>query len=157
MIIQPTYASHTEPRKLPRAQTPMSKMGLRFEQNVARNLTAHRPPNTTITRNPWFEYLAGASTDLQYCCPDILVESETFPDFLIVIEIKRTWTRLAQAKLRELYVPVISLATGRPVKPLVIVNLMTPEAPMPQPTISFALSTSDPLIQFLGRAPIRWT
>jgi len=109
-----------------------------------------------VQPDAWFSYLAG-KTDTKWaiCSPDILLfDAEN--SFIIVVEVKTTYTPLALGKLRSLYCPVVERATGLPTRPLVVCKHLILGGPRPSSTISFALLSGEPLFQWLGKGPIQW-
>jgi hypothetical protein len=135
--------SHPKPRgNLPALQ------GLRYENRLFKALARW---NMKAEHNPWFMYEARGYQP-QFCCPDILLYHDLF---LVVIEVKLTYRKEAEEKLRDLYVPVVKLALGQErVYPLVIVRNLTPAAPEPSLSLPEALTKSAVsgigLFQYMG-------
>lgn len=148
-------ATRTAPRSLPRPANAAARSGLVFERKFAAALADSLPPPINLERNPWFEYRDSKVQGLLCCCPDILLFDEEC-GFYIVIEVKQTWTALALEKLNNVYCPVLRRALDAPIKPLVAVKNLTPQAPRPQSTVTFALLSNQPLIQWLGRGGVSW-
>jgi hypothetical protein len=136
-----------------RASNARGYVGLLYERKAVKMLKSILPKSMSLEHNPWFYYTASEGTS-GACCPDILIHDNDF-DYIIVIEIKNTWVPGAIEKLRALYCPVVAKALERPTKPLVLVKNLTPDSPHPQPTLSFGLIATNPLIQWLGRGTIR--
>lgn len=109
-----------------------------------------------LENNLWFYYKAQTSDGAisSACSTDALIFDFEF-DYVIVVEIKNTWTPLAMEKLVELYCPVILRVFGKPVKPLVLVRNLIPGAPLPKLSLSAALISAVPLLQWSGTGNIR--
>ncbi len=134
------------------------RSGIVFQNRFTKALEKNLPGDIGSIPEPWFSYADTKSKSENkwgICSPDIvLVDTEN--KFILVIEVKTTWTPEALEKLKTLYCPVVARAFGFPTKPLVVCKNLTPESPRPQPTISFALLSQNPLYQWLGTEPIRW-
>ncbi len=149
-------ASRTTTRTLPRPKTAVARSGLSYERSLFNALLDAKPKTVSLERGPWFQYRDSRSLDPLVCQPDILAFDEEFK-FYIVIEAKRTWVPTAGPKLSNIYCPVIRAALDAPVKPLMICQILTPLAPMPRSSVSFALMSDAPLVQWMGKGhPIRW-
>lgn len=92
-------------------------MGLRYEAAVAAAFPEAQ-------HGLWFRYRD--SNGPGYCNPDLVIE---YPDRLLVLEIKLTWTPVAEPQIRELYRPVLEMALGKPVFGAVICRNLTPDTP----------------------------
>lgn len=122
----------TQVHRPSKSQQPGVVLGLRYERRFRDELQRvfDDNPNLRVEYNPWFFYrradgLTGA------CCPDILLHDDEL-GLTWVIEVKYTWVSEAMTKLRDLYCPVVELATSRKAEPLVVVKRLTPQAPMPR-------------------------
>lgn len=150
-------AQRTSPRALPISARSQAKLGLAYERKFIKTLkeSPGRPPSVGIEHNPWMSY-RDASGTTQFCCPDGLIIDSKF-EFILVLEIKLTWTPEATVKLQELYCPVVARALGVPAKGLVICRNLLPDSPRPQSSLTFAAMSATPLYQWLGNnMPIRW-
>lgn len=136
-----------------RASNSRGYIGLLYERKTFAMLKTVLPKSMSIEHGPWFYYEASEGTS-GACQPDILIHDDEF-GYTIIIEIKNTWVSGALVKLKSLYCPVVSKALSRPTKPLVLVKNLIPDAPRPQTSLSFALISPSPLLQWLGRGTIQ--
>lgn len=127
-----------------------------YQRKFTRTFAAAAPKDIDVHAEPWFAYSESSlPSHVRSCCPDLIaIDKEN--KFVIVIEVKSTWTPLAMEKLREVYCPVVQRALGFPTKPLVVCKTLIPISPRPQPTISFSLISETPLYHWTGRGPIQW-
>ncbi len=149
-------AQQIDKRNLPRPQSLPARNGLGYQRKFSRQFFESAPDHYSIITEPWFEYRdSRAPGESLICGPDLIAFDEEYK-FLIVIEVKQTWTPLALQKLRDIYCPVVSAAWRLPAKPLVACKRLNPESPRPQSTVSFALLSHEPLIHWIGQGPILW-
>ena len=135
------------PRVLPKPTTELQKAGLRYELRVVRAL---RSRGFDLEHNPWFEYQGTPR------CPDIVVY-ELSKNRAIVIEVKLGSTRMALAKLKAIYCPMVALATGLKTKPLVITKSITHETFNDlyfNDTFYSAVESESPVYIWPGNGPI---
>lgn len=138
--------------KSSRSQQPGVVLGLRYERRFRSELEKlfQANPNLRVEYNPWFFYRR-ADGQTGACCPDILLHDDEL-DVTWVIEVKYTWVADAMSKLRKLYCPVVALALGRRVEPLVVVKRLTSESP--QPRLGLLLPSDSKLYQWTEANPI---
>jgi hypothetical protein len=136
-----------------RASNSRGYVGLLYERKAVKMLKDTLPKSMKLEHGPWFYYEASEGFH-GACQPDALIHDDDF-GYTIVVEVKNTWVPNALTKLNTLYCPVVERALGRPTKPLILVKNLTPDSPRPQPTISFALVSAQPLIQWLGRGAVQ--
>src|SRR5215469_3341485 len=130
-----------------RASNSRGYIGLKYERSVVRELARVLPRSMKIEHNPWFFYTDDGTNGA--CSPDVLIHDNEF-GYVIVAEVKNTWVSVALPKLNQLYCPVVAKALNRPTKPIVIVKNLIPGAPRPQASLSFALVSEEPLLQWIG-------
>ena len=132
-----------------RASNSKGYVGLKFQREAIAAIKNAAPKEMNVLAEPWFVY-----NGENYCAPDCLIVDSEF-HFIIVIEIKYTYTPAAIEKLKELYCPVVAKAFNLPTKPLVLVKNLIPGCPIPAFSISSALLREIPLIQYLGTGKIK--
>lgn len=110
------------------------------------------PSTMILENNPWFYY--ETETEKSACSTDALIFDMEF-GFIIVVEIKNTWTPLAIQKLNGLYCPVVRKVFNKPTKPLVIVRNLIPGSPLPKLSITSALLSEVPLVQWFGSGTLK--
>lgn len=147
------FAERIPPLPLPRPRTLWGLAGLRYERRLNLKLKHTLEPTHTLEHNPFFRFLDDRDID-HVCVPDFLI---LCPDLSLVIEAKLTYTPEALRKLREVYVPVLSLALNlepklKP-KPLIITKNIVPGL-KPLFTLKEALLAPIPLIQWRGVGPV---
>jgi len=148
-------AKRIDKKDLPKPRTTVARSGLSFQRKFSRELQFGAPKSFTFETDAWFEYRHRMVTTPLFCSPDLLaIDNEE--KFILIVEVKQTWTPLAIQKLRDVYCPVVQKALNLPCRPLVAAKILIPSAPRPQPTLSFALLSDDPLIHWTGRGPILW-
>lgn len=137
----------------PKPSNTAAKLGLRYENNVGKELMLHvnRGNFIDLEHNPWFTFYD--TFGMSNCCPDFLLRLD---QGIVIVEVKLTWVEVAMAKLEELYCPVISLALGAFVRPLVICRNITRLAPPPTFTIREALRSRHKLLQWPSTGHILW-
>lgn len=148
-------ASRAADRTLKAPSNPSAAAGLRFERSVVKALRSAAPTSAgfSIEHNPWFVYRDSNLTDYA-CCPDILIH-DIDHDYIIVVEVKLTWVPNALEKLQKVYCPVVARALESPTRPVIVVRNLTPDSPRPQPSITRALLTQNPVVQWFDpRSPI---
>lgn len=149
-------AKSIQPQQLPQSRFPLAKAGLAYERKFVLELKKSIPKGMSVYPSQWFEYRDSAdSTKTKTCCVDFLIEDED-EGYIIVGEIKQTWTELAQEKLTNLYCPVVFNSAYIPVKPLVVCKTLTNQSPLPRSTITFSLLSDNPLYQWIGMGPVQW-
>lgn len=131
-----------------RASSSKGYVGLKFQREAIKAIK-NAAIGMEVEPEPWFEYNGSF-----VCSPDCLIIDVEF-EFIIVVEIKYTYTPGAIEKLRELYCPVVAKVSGLPTKPLVLVKNLVPDCPIPAFSISSALLREVPLIQYLGTGKIK--
>jgi hypothetical protein len=144
--------------KFPRQKlTPPQRAGLLYQRKVTTALSALAPKHIDIRPTPWFTYCETTHGENNWaiCSPDVLLIDQQF-EYIIVIEIKLTFTPLAFQKLREVYCPVVSKALVWPTHPLVICKRLGLSDPLPRLSLLSALGSKEPLIAWLGQGPIKW-
>lgn len=152
-------AARITPPKFPRqTRTPAQRAGLAYQRKFTTEFRKSTPKSIEIQSVPWFSYLDVQAANGQHwliCSPDLLA-IDTENKFVIVIEVKTTYTPLAFQKLRDVYCPVVSRALELPCKPLVVCKNLIASCPRPAPTISFALLSREPLFHWIGQGPTQW-
>lgn len=134
-----------------RSQQPGIVLGLRYERRLVKTLRETlRGRPFEIEHNPWFHYRLDNDT-VGACCPDVLLHDLELA-LTWVIEIKYTWISEAHAKLADLYCPVVQLALGRKVEPMVIAKRLTPNSP--EPKLGLLSSSTSKLFQWAENGPI---
>ena len=113
-----------------------------------------------LDHNPCFQYQLAHDPLLRWCVPDALIHINAPQNFqgIIVTEVKLTYTPEALQKLLNLYCPVVSIALGVPVRPLVIFkNALRPNVEF-KPCLDLyeAVHSSIPIFQWLGRGPLTY-
>lgn len=146
------------PNKVHRSRASNSRgyIGLKYERAAIKMLRSILPKTMKLENNPWFFYegLEDGRRVSGACSPDALIFDSEF-EFIVVVEIKNTYTPAAAIKLDGLYCPVVQKVFGQPTKPLVLVKNLIPGCPLPKLTISAALVSSVPLVQWLGTGSLR--
>lgn len=92
--------------------------GLRYEREIAKALPVAR-------HGQWFQFIDqnGHGT----CQTDLLLE---FPELVVVLEAKYTWTMQGHVQVERLYRPVVERALGKPCFGLVICKALRDEVEM---------------------------
>lgn len=92
--------------------------GVRYERQCAKNLPDAR-------HGQWFQFIDrnGHGT----CQTDLLIE---FPELVVVLEAKYTWTPEGHFQVERLYQPVVERAFGKPVRGFVICRALRDEREM---------------------------
>lgn len=132
-----------------RASNSKGYVGLKFQRAAIKAIKDAVNKEFIVEADPWFIYNEGF-----VCSPDCLIIDKEC-GFIVVVEIKYTYTPAAIEKLHELYCPVVSKALALPTKPLVLVKNLVPDCPIPAFSISSALLRPIPLIQYLGTGKIK--
>lgn len=147
------YASRA-PNKVHQSRASNSRgyIGLKYERAAIKMLRSVLPSSMRLENNPWFYYKTEATSGA--CSPDVLIFDTEF-DFIIVAEIKNTYTPAALPKLLDLYCPVVHKIFRLPTKPLVLVKNLVPGSPLPKLSLSSALMSKVPLLQWIGTGNIR--
>lgn len=135
-----------------RASNSAGYIGLKYERSVIKMLKSILPQTMELENNVWFYYKT--ETEKSACSTDVIIFDKEF-GFIIVVEIKFTWTPAAIQKLKELYCPVVTKVFNLPTKPLVIVKNLIPGCPLPKFSISGALLSDNPLVQWIGTGTLR--
>jgi|SRR5580700_6184991 hypothetical protein len=137
----------------PRGSNPAAKLGLRYERSVGRELERHVRPDAlgAIEHNPWFTFSDAYGTSS--CSPDYLI---WIGNRVVIVEVKLTWVDVAMTKLLELYCPVVSIALGAQVMPLVICRNTLPRAPRGHSTLVQALTSHEKLLLWPQIGHIPW-
>jgi hypothetical protein len=151
-------ASQIRAPKFPRQKlTTAQRAGLVYQRKVTSALHTLAPKHIDIKPTPWFSYCDATHGENNWaiCSPDILLIDQQF-EYIIVIEIKLTFTPLAFQKLHDLYCPVVAKALIWPTRPLVICKNLGLSDPLPKLTLLSALGSKEPLITWLGQGPIQW-
>ncbi len=147
-------ASQVPARLLPRPTTPQQRAGLTYERKLINALRASAPSGVHIFHNLWFSYET-FDDETRICCPDLIIMDEKY-DFSVVGEVKLTWTPLAETKLREIYLPVVSKAFKKPTVKVVFCKNLLPQAPRPALTVSRSFSSDSGLFHWIGKGGIIW-
>lgn len=141
-----TYAAPClRPAWLPKAKAGRGAkaLGLRYENLLAKALKGR------ATHGQWFHFIADGEPG--WCQPDLLIVGKRQ---VLVLEVKLTYTPMAESQLADLYLPVVERAYGRPARGLIVAKNLTPEAP-PQvfESIADAVTAGAPLglVHWLGR------
>lgn len=116
--------------------TPSQAAGIRFEKKVGTYLEIlARSLDAKLEKNPWFQY--NDMNGPHACSPDFILN---YSGLVIVIEVKVTWLPSASAKLKNLYIPIVSrILRPEKIGGIVLCRNLTPEAPQPIQTICSAL------------------
>lgn len=93
-------------------------LGVRYERQLAKHL------GPKALHGPWFE--CQTPSGHRYCQPDFVVDLGGEAG-LLVLEAKLTWVAEGHVKLRDLYVPVVEQAIGRPAIGLVVCKNVVPD------------------------------
>lgn len=99
---------HFPPRKLTKVQ----EAGLRFERKMGK-LLGQEYPDIPLMLGPWIDYKDDGGWFVAQ--PDILLIPPDGP--IRLVECKLKYKPEAEAKIRNLYIPLIRKITGRPVAP----------------------------------------
>jgi len=172
LLADPRSAWRVDKVFAPRASNPMAARGLAYERKVRaelRRLAASY--HWIVEHNPWFRY-ENSDGSIGTCAPDFVIHQgyeakvtgmvrgvlyvEGKGDKVIVVETKLTYIPEALAKLRSLYCPIISLAFGTEVVPLIITKNLVPGAPPVSDRLGKALDSNPPVLQWLGNGPMIW-
>ena len=86
------------PKPKPKAGS-LIKQGLLYEQRVADYLTAYY--DDRIIYGQWIKYEDSQGTGL--CQPDIIIKPKSKKDYLVVIEVKLSWKKTVEGKIRNVY------------------------------------------------------
>lgn len=122
--------------------------GLRYEKAVAKALPFAR-------HGQWFQFLD--VNGLGTCQTDLLLE---FPELVVVLEAKYTWTLTGHVQVERLYKPVVEKALGKPVVGMVICRTLLDERAMGQVLVVSRLMEAiawcqkkRTVLHWLGEAP----
>lgn len=128
----------------------IQRAGLRYERLVSEAISQAGP---TVIRNPWFNYIDSLGS--RVCSPDCVVDDGS--GILVVVECKLTFVPNAQAKLMNLYVPIVEQIFGKPARGLVVCKHLG-SAPLPNLVLclSEAANWRVATFQWLGRERIIW-
>ena len=85
-------------------QADFQKKGIRYERLAGKRLASSYGGGFTVRLGPWVTYKTGSKP--RFCQPDGLVEG---PDCCVVVEFKLSHRPEAEAKLRNFYLPILSL------------------------------------------------
>jgi hypothetical protein len=135
-----------------RASNSRGYIGLKYERATIAMLRKVLPKVMKLENNPWFYYNSDFGSGA--CSTDAIIFDNKL-GFIIVVEIKNTYTPLAMQKLIDLYCPVVRAVFDKPVKPLVLVKNLVPGSPFPKLSLSAALDSEVPLLQWIGTGTIR--
>jgi len=153
-LVWAEWASSPWPASRPRGA---KGAGLRYERRVAKA--------TKGDHGRWLRFCDANGTG--YCSPDILLWQPP-PAFggppltlaaLIVLECKLTWTPEAEAQLTGLYCPILAhLYPETPIRGVVVVRALTPDAPRPVHTLREALADgpTPKVLHWLGQGRFPW-
>jgi len=106
----PAFAGKARPRGA-------KALGLQYERQLAAAFPHGRA-------GQWFSFVDANGSG--YCQPDLLL---VLPEGPLVMECKLTWVPEAHSQLTQLYLPVVSMALGKPARGLVVCKHLTPSAP----------------------------
>lgn len=87
--------------------------GVRYEKALAKHLGFAR-------HGQWYQFIDRNGHG--YCQTDLLIE---FPELVLVLEAKYTWTPQGHFQLEQLYRPVVERAFGKPMRGLVVCKKLT--------------------------------
>lgn len=110
------------PRPRPRG---IKALGTRYEKLVAKQLPYAQ-------HGVWWQYRDSNGRGL--CQTDFLLDDPKVP---VILECKHTWTAEGMEQLEELYIPVVSMALGRPAIGIQVCKHLVPWA---KSKISYCLS-----------------
>lgn len=122
--------------------------GLRYERAVARALPM-------AEHGRWFEFCD--QFGLGWCSPDLILKGR---GQVYVLEVKLSDTRMADAQLGGLYLPILAKVYGLPIRGVVITRHLSPETPLHRvvSTLKEALSRASeadfPILHWLGRGSL---
>lgn len=92
-------------------------LGVRYENSLAKAMPFAK-------QGQWFGF--GDSLGEGFCQVDLLFEDSE--GIVWVVEVKHSWVPEAEIKLGGLYCPIVAMATGKEVRPLVVCKLLRPGA-----------------------------
>lgn len=92
--------------------------GVRYEKQLAKGLPLAR-------HGQWFQFVD--ANGLGTCQTDLLLE---FPEVVVVLEAKYTWTLMGHVQVERLYKPVVEMAYGKPCIGMVVCKALRPEEQM---------------------------
>lgn len=146
-------ANRTFDRKSARPIGLAAREGLRFQKKVDKALrSVLTAPGFTIETTPWFRYRMDDGLDYS-CSPDILI-TDREEGFIAIVEVKLSWVPNVLEKLRRVYCPVVQEVLKLPTKPLVIAKNSSPDAPIANSRLMFALMSATPFLLWRGDSPI---
>jgi hypothetical protein len=139
---------------LPKASSAAAKLGVRYENRIARQLTRFVTEGKclNVEHGPWFDFSDkfGYST----CSPDFILWLS--PELVTIVEIKLSWVPIAKLKLDELYLPVVENALGVNAQTLVITKYISADAPRARHTFTSALSSPSRLLHYVDNGHMIW-
>lgn len=142
-------------RALPKPASPLQRAGLTYERKLINALRGGAPRGIQIFHNLWFSYTDIGNETLKSCCPDLIIFDEGF-DYVVVGEVKLTWTPLAATKLHEVYLPVVAKAFKKPTVGVVFCKNLLPSSPRPALTVSKSFASGSGLFHWIGKGEIVW-
>lgn len=110
MSLPPPHAGKGRPRGAKAA-------GVRFERELAKALPVAR-------HGQWFQFIDANGHG--WCQTDLLLE---FPECMVVLEAKYTWTEEGHGQVDRLYGPVVARAFGKPTFGLVVCRALRDSMP----------------------------
>jgi len=143
------YAKRIDPQHMPKSKLAPHVLGLRYERRLVKALKSR---GFDLDHNPWYEYRNGREAKASTCCPDIVLY-DLAKNLALVIEVKLTLVPEALQKLHDLYLPVVQLATGFKVSPLVVFRNTSLKLPA-HSSFYQASQASPPYFQWLGNPKV---
>lgn len=144
-----------KPQNLPRGRATSraaANLGLRYEKKVVLAISESiTTPKIRLEHNPWFRFVDSSRSG--YASPDILLFCGSF---MVIVEIKYTFTVEALRKVRRFYEPIVRGVYQLPAIPMIVARNLTPEAPKPNYTIHAALGETGHLLHWMGEGKISW-
>lgn len=138
--------------------TPAQRLGIQYENKVKRALQsmASQIGDSHVEENPFFRFRDSIGVGI--CSPDAIFWVGDL--FAIIVEVKYTWTPLAQIKLTRLYYQVVNhILAPRILRTLVVCKNLVPHAPAPIASIfdgTNLSSVNSPVYHWLGQGALKW-
>ena len=141
-----------KPQNLPNfkpASKSAARIGIRYEKKAIKELR-NLFPRVRFEPGPWFRFTDQEGSG--YCQPDFIFFTSVW---IILGEIKYTYTAEALNKIKMLYGPVVSYLFHLPIIPIIIVHTLRPDAPKPHYKFEDALRSDGHLLHWLGQGHIK--
>lgn len=135
------------PFPAPKPRLPAKVAGVRFERAVAKR--------TQGSHGLWWRFIDDNGEG--FCQTDVVL---SFDGGVVILECKLTEVREARRQLGGLYVPVVSLALGKPAKGIVVARHLTRESDLSNVRASIGAALEDasesffPTVHWIGKGPI---